>query len=160
MPRSQQRRRKGHGELRPPLSVLERVRLLLEEQLITFPSKRELTDAEIEHWHRDLNPYRLDTIEWAFDNWRRNGHFFPVYADIVEMCETWQPDDPIHPHGCSPECKARHGKGYGKNDMLWLWKRHATEREKLGRALTKNEWSGLYAELDNSRGGPPEYRTG
>ena len=158
MPKSTTRKRKGRGEAMPPLSVSDQIDLLLKEHLAIFPSKPELTDAEIEHWHRDLTPYPLQAIDWAFDNWRKNGHFFPVPSDILDQCQAWAPA--TGKTLCDPECKRRHGKGYGENDMLWLWNRHAKEREKLGRALTKNEWDGLYAELDVSRGGPPEYRTG
>src|SRR5216117_2917980 len=95
MPKSRQARQPGRGEVIPPLTVLQRVSALLKEHLSIFPSKPDLTEEEIHHWHQDLNAYPLEAIEYAFDSWRRNGRFFPVYADILELCRTWNPPEQV-----------------------------------------------------------------
>lgn len=91
MPKYTPPRRKGHGAVIPPLSVSDRVDSLLKEMLSIFPNKTELTEAEIEHWHRYLEPYHISAIEWAFENWRRSGSFFPVYSDILDLIGAWEP---------------------------------------------------------------------
>ena len=157
MPQSKQRRRPGRGEVVPPLSVFDRIDSLLKTQLSIFSSKPELTVEEIEHWHSDLSRYPIAAIEYAFEEWRRNGHFFPVYDDILQLCRGWQPDSGNK--RCSRECQSRHGKGYGTADVLKLWHMHTTAHAQLGRELTEEEWEGLLGALDHWRGGAPEWRT-
>jgi hypothetical protein len=142
----------------PPLTVFERVNELLKEHLAIFPSKTELTEAEIEHWHRDLESYPLAAIEWAFDNWRRNGRFFPVFADIIDLCSAWAPHQQMREKGCSQECQSRHGKGYGDVDMLVFAKLFLAKRGELNRPLTNAELDGVLDEVDKKRGGAPEWR--
>lgn len=156
MPKSRPRRRPGHGELIPPSSVSDRIDSLLKEHLAIFPSKAELTQEEYEHWHGDLGRFSIQAIEYAFEEWRRNGHFFPVYDDILQLCKAWQPNS-IRKR-CGDECESRHGKGYGTADVLKLWQMHTTARQQLGRQLTEEEWEGLYGALDHWRGGAPEFR--
>lgn len=167
MPQSKPRRRKGHGEVMPPLSVFDRIDSLLKEHLKVFPTKAELTEGEIEHWHRDLGRFPIQAIEWAFENWRLNGHFFPVYDDILSQCRAWEPEQKYMP-GCSRECQSRHNKGYGEqpfkgiHDITRLNElvRRKIEKEKrtLANPLTDAEIDGLLDELDKMRGGPPEWR--
>ena len=157
MPQSKQRRRAGHGEVIQPLSVLDRIDLLLKEHLSIFPSKPELTAEEIEHWHQDLNVFPLEAIEYAFNEWRRNGHFFPVYDDILQLCRAWQPPEKATTR-CSADCQERHGKGYNTNDVLKLWALHASKRTELDRPLKPAEWNEILAQVDNWRGAPPEWR--
>lgn len=157
MPQSKPRRRKGHGELVPPLSVLDRIDSLLKEHLSIFPSKPELTEAEIEHWHQDLGSFPMEAIEYAFDSWRRNARFFPVYADIVELCGAWRSSQKSS-SSCDDECKARHHRGYGWNDILKLWKMAAAKRAEVNRKLTESEWETLWTELDKWRGRPPDWK--
>ncbi len=158
MPSSPRRRRSGHGEVIPPLLVSDRIDLLLKEQLSIFTTKPELTEAEIEHWHRDLGGYPITAIEFAFDNWRRNGHFFPVYADVIQLCESFLPPQQ-RVNKCAPECEAQHGRGYGWNDMLKLWEMHDAKREEVGRKLTAEEWDVLLDLLDGKRGQSPAWRS-
>lgn len=158
MPQSKQRRRAGHGELIPPLSVSDRIDSLLKEHLAIFPSKPELTPEEYEHWHRDLNAFPLEAIEYAFDSWRRNGHFFPVYVDIIEICQSWNPPEQVSTARCSSDCQERHWKGYGWPDILKLWKLHERKRAELNRPLEPHEWETLLCEVDKWRGGPPKWR--
>jgi hypothetical protein len=154
MPQSKPRRRKGHGEVMPPLNVLDRIDALLKEQLTQHPEKGELTDAEIEHWHRDLSPFPIVAIEYAFETHRRNSRYFPQYGDILDICVTWEPEKKYKP-GCSRECRARHGKGYNEVDVKNLYKMVVREVEAQ---RPVNEES-LLSELDSKRpAGPPEWR--
>lgn len=158
MPQSKTRRRPGHGEIITPLSVSDRIDSILKEHLSIFPSKPELTVEEIEHWHQDLSAYPLEAIEYAFDGWRRNGRFFPVYADILELCKAWEPNQSTKYQRCSEDCRARHGKGYNSNDIMKLWTLHDKKRAELKRALEPEEWEEILIEVDKWRGGPPAWR--
>jgi len=156
MPKSRPRRVSGHGEIVPPLSKLDRIGELLKVQVETFPPK-ELSPEEIARWEGDLRDYQLQAIEWAFDNWRKNGNFFPVPSDIISQCDAWLPAQQVA-RGCSAECKARHGKGYGENDVLALLNRFMKKRAEVARELNENEIDALYAEVDKVRGQAPEWR--
>jgi hypothetical protein len=164
MPQSNPRKRKESGELKPSLNVLERIDSLLKEHLLLFPWKLELTEEEIEHWHKDLSPFPIAAIEWAFENWRRNGRFFPVYGDILDQCIAWKPkEDYTYVPGCSAECLAKHGTGYNEIDIRKLMKLYIAKYpdnrwpKPLVR-LTDAQWDELYDELDKVPGGPPEWR--
>lgn len=155
------RRRKGHGEVVPPLSTSDRIDSLLKEHLAIFPSKSELTEGEIEHWHRDLGQYQTAAIEWAFDTWRRNGHFFPVYADITSLCEAWNPPE-LERKGCDAACRRRHHQGYGEVDVKYLnslvvGKIMAEGRTREQR-LTDSEIDALLDQVDTRRGSHPMWR--
>jgi hypothetical protein len=157
MPQSKPRRRSGRGEVLPPLSKLEKITDLLKTQLETFPQK-ELSPEEIERWVKDLEPFEIVAIEAAFDAHRRNGLFFPVPGQILDLCIAWQPEPKYKP-GCSRECLARHGKGYNENDIAKLWKLYAAKLEQLpNRSLTDGEVNQLLDELDRWRGHSPEWR--
>ena len=158
MQRSKRPRQSGHGEIVPPLSKLDRIGELLRIQVETFPPK-ELNPEEIARWEQDLGGYPLQAIDWAFDNWRRNGRFFPVPGDIIDICETWEVQVNTS-NGCSGmDCKARHGKGYGENDVLYLWHEWSKKRTALNRELLPSEVEEVMAQLDKVRGGAPEWRT-
>ena len=157
MPKSRPRRQAGHGEILPPLTMQDRIKEFLLVQVETFPPK-ELTTAEVERWIRDLSGYRLEAIDFAFDNWRRNGTFFPVPADILSLCDAWLPQEQVA-RGCTKECKERHHKGYGETDVLKLWNLFNAKRAQVNRELTEAEQEELLVALDSSRaGGAPEWR--
>jgi hypothetical protein len=156
MPSSKVRRRSGHGEVVPPLSKQLRIGELLAIQQETFPQK-ELTQAEVDRWVEDLGGYAIEAIEFSFDTHRRLAMFFPVPADILELCETWAPAQEST-HLCSEECRARHGRGYSWTDVMKLWKLFNAKFEELGRKLTKDEWELLYVEVDKQRGQVPAWR--
>ena len=156
MPKSRQRRRNGHGEIVPPLSKLDRIGELLKIQVETFPQK-ELSAEEIARWEKDLSDYRLEAIEWAFDNWRRNGNWFPVPSDIISLCDSWMPAEQVA-RGCTKECKERHHKGYGETDVLKIWNLFNAKRAQVNRELTTPEWEAIFVEVDKVRGGAPEWR--
>jgi len=157
MPSSPRRRRKGHGEIVPPLSKLQRIDELLKIQQETFPQK-ELTADEIERWGMDLANYPMGAIEYAFDTHRRLAMFFPVPAQIIELCDSYLPESETTTRSCEPECQERHGRGYGWNDIMKLWKLYNAKFAELKRKLTKAEWEELYVEVDKARGQVPAWR--
>ena len=157
MPRSQAHRRKGHGEIIPPLSKLDRIGELLKVQSETFPQK-ELSSAEIARWEQDLQNFPIQAIEYAFEEHRTLAMFFPVPAQILEICKTWEPPEAYKP-GCGAECKEPHGQGYGENDLLYLWERFTAKRGSLpNRLLTDGEINSLLDDLDKKRGVAPAWR--
>lgn len=154
MPPSTQRKRKARGEPMLPLIVSDRIDSLLKEHLAIFPEKVELLPEEIEHWHRDLSPFPIAAIEYAFDTHRRNARRFPVYGNILDICVTWEKPQEYKP-GCSAECLARHGKGYNEVDIKNLY-RMAVREMKADRVV---DYDALLTELDSKRpDGPPEWR--
>lgn len=160
MPSSKQRRRKGHGEVTPPLSVQERILELLQIQRQTFPSK-ELDQGEVERWVVDLDRYQIAAIEFAFDQWRRNGRFFPIPADIFELCEAWNPPE-LERKGCDAACRRRHHQGYNEVDLkhlnsLVVGKITAEDRTPDQR-LTDSEIDELLDQVDARRGSHPMWR--
>ncbi len=157
MSQSKIRRRKGHGEIVPPLSKLSRIRELLLVQVETFPQK-ELTTEEVERWGQDLANYAMEAIEYAFDTHRRLAMFFPVPGQIIELCRAYLPESETTTRLCEPECQDRHGRGYGWTDIMKLWKLYNAKFAELKRKLTKDEWEALYVELDKARGQVPAWR--
>lgn len=156
MPQSRPRRRKGNGEVVPPLSVSDRIDSLLKEHLTIFPSKGDVTVEEIEHWHRDLQPFPVQAIEWAFDCHRRNARFFPLYGEILDLCIAYAPT--TGQSVCDTECRRKHGKGYGSNDILWLLEKYNQKRAAVNRALNEDEMEEIYKALDKHRGYAPQWR--
>jgi hypothetical protein len=157
MPSTKTRRRKGHGEIVPPLSKLSRIGELLQIQVETFPQK-ELTSAEVERWGQDLNAYAIEAIEYAFDTHRRLAMFFPVPGQIIELCRSYLPESETTTRSCEPECQERHGRGYGWTDIMKLWKLYNGKFAELKRKLTPAEWEELYVEVDKARGQVPAWR--
>lgn len=60
-------------------------------QNLALPSmfNRELTEQDYELWQKLLKPYPLKAIEYAFENWGRNGKQFPRPANILELIGVW-----------------------------------------------------------------------
>lgn len=50
----------------------------------------EMTEAKALFWKETLSEYPPVAIEWAFQNWNRNGDFFPKPRDIIRLIETWR----------------------------------------------------------------------
>lgn len=162
MPRSTQHNRRGKGEVLRPSNKGDRIRELLKVQLQTFPQK-ELYPEEVGHWEADLDPFPLPAIEWAFENWRRNGRRFPVYGDILDYCIVWEPSsDTKYRPGCSAECKAQHYRGYSETDVKILNQLVTTAVLANGRPkdqkLSDEEIEELLSQLDKKRGRIPDWR--
>lgn len=50
----------------------------------------EMTEAKATFWKELLDSYPAPAIEWAFDNWNRNGEFFPKPKDITRLIEAYR----------------------------------------------------------------------
>lgn len=166
MPRSKPHKAKDKGEISTP-STLSAIKNCLKDMQRTYPQK-ELTEEEVEHWVQDLSPFPARAIDWAFDNWRRNGRFFPVYGDILDQCITWAPPEQTHTKICDAECKSRHGRGYGEmgfagmHDITRLQelvrRKIVAEKRTVDQVLTDSEIDMLLDQLDELRGSSPDWR--
>lgn len=106
-------------------------------------------------WHEDLAREPLQAIITAFDVWGENESRLPTLSDIRRLCRDWRSRTaPSGPSECDAECKAAHGSGYDRNDVLWLMKQF------LGKRLSHKDWKPLLAELNARREGgvPPAFR--
>jgi len=165
MPSSKQRKRSAQGELIAPSSVLDVIDNCLKEMCRTFPQK-ELAAEEIENWHRDLGVFPVEAIKWSFENWRRNGRFFPVYGDIIDQCVAWEPVK--QQAECDAECKRRHWAGYGESPFKGMHdvtrlnelvrRKIQAEKRTRDQPFTDVEIDGLLDELDKMRGKAPAWR--
>jgi hypothetical protein len=126
---------------------------------------KELTDEEVRVWNDFLREYSLPELRYAFENWVRNSRFFPKPKDIVDLVEAFrvtQKDRSGYP-GCDDQCKSRHFRGYGENDVKWLMKRCEMMKDmtdpQATKRMTESEIEQLLSELDSKReGGAPEWR--
>ena len=115
---------------------------------------RSLTVERIQQWHEDLASYPVEAIEWALDTHARNSKTLPSLADLVQLLKTWYVDEAPQPR-CEPECQARHWKGYGTNDVRWLWKK----RVQSAVPWSPNDYETAMRELDSKRAdGKPTWR--
>jgi len=126
MPRQSRSRTKESSDHEPRLLQQEEkknaIDSWLEKHRSYFPEKAPLTTDEFMQWHRDVMPFSLAAIDWAFDAHRRLGKFFPKYGDILDLLVTWEaPDAFANTSTCDAICRARHGKGYGYRDMQTLF---------------------------------------
>jgi hypothetical protein len=157
MPPYRQRKDKKLGELLRPSHESDRILDLLRIQASQF--HHELEEDELKRWLRDLSKFQLKAIDFAFEQWRMNGRFFPMPADIMQLCSAWAPEEKKYIEGCNAECRARHGKGYGTADVQWLLRRYYAMKDQLpNRRMTAGEINNLLDELDKKRGAAPEWR--
>lgn len=157
MPRSTRKKSTTAGGQTLTSEKLDWIDNWLQRMLMEFPSKGDLETVEIQDWHKDLAPYTLEAIEFAFDTHRRNGNFFPIQADILPLCESMDPRRNVvaNTSSCDAICKARHGKGYGWNDMIWLFKK----AQSVHASGDTPDYDALLDELDKKRPeGAPEFR--
>lgn len=167
MPRSSQRRPKHAQEMQPTSQKLDAIDSWLQKLLDAFPAKGQLTTEEITDWHKDLTPFSVDAIDYAFETHRRNAIFFPIYGQILDLCISFNPPNlPVGNPRCGTECKSRHGKGYHFNDFFWMLTKLrapcvvgplANPRKKKA---TEEEIQDLLRECDEKRPtGAPEFRS-
>lgn len=103
----------------------------------------------MELWTEILACYSVTECEYAFENWNRNGHFFPKPADIIGLINAYKDAN----RGRGYEKDPHTGQGYSTADVQILWKLHAAMREQVGgRKLTKAECNALLDELDQVTG--------
>lgn len=157
MPRRRQSKTAYAQEIVPSSTKLDAINSWLAKMLDRFPQKGTITESEVVDWHHDLTPFSLEAIEYAFDAHRRNAIFFPMNAQILDLCISYDPPGTkvVSTARCDIVCKSRHGKGYGEEDMKRLW--GYVERE-LAKGDTL-DMDALLNELDSKRpGGAPEFR--
>jgi hypothetical protein len=134
-----------------PLDESQRV-LAAMVQMATRIGK-PFSEARMQQLHDDLHAYPVDGIEWAIDSWSRNSKVLPALSDLLQLLRTWHVENVQET--CEPECQMRHGKGYGKNDVIWLWK----ERQKSAKGWSTADYEAALSRLDSTRaGGAPEWR--
>jgi hypothetical protein len=51
---------------------------------------KDLTDEELIFWGKFLSGFSLAEIRYAFENWNRNGRFFPKPKDIGDLAESYR----------------------------------------------------------------------
>src|SRR6266851_10277169 len=101
---------------------------------------RVLTVEEAQVWKDFLATYSSEAIEYAFENWQRNGHFFPKPAQILELIRAYH----VQHRSDYVQHYEHHGEGYGETDVLILWKMYqAMSAQVGGRKLTKKEKAAL-----------------
>lgn len=155
--RSKQSKTKHAQEILPTSQKLDAVLKWLQKMLDAFPQKGKVTQEEIEDWCRDLTPFSLQAIDFAFESHRRNALFFPLYGQILDLCISYDPPEQQvrSTANCDAICKARHGKGYGWRDMYAAYEL-MRQAVKEGRKIDSEE----ILKIINSKreGGAPEFR--
>jgi hypothetical protein len=133
--------------------------MVLQTSLNLF--SKELTEAETNFWLMLMDEWSVNEMRYAFDNWNRNGRFFPKPKDIIEQIEAYRlsvKGKYGHPT-CDAQCRERHDKGYGAEDMLWLYNRYLAKKDSMpNRPMNDTEIDGLLDELDTKRGRKPAWR--
>jgi hypothetical protein len=51
---------------------------------------KDLSDEETKFWIGFLEPMTVQSLRYAFDNWNRNGRWFPKPKDIADLVETYK----------------------------------------------------------------------
>ena len=132
--------------------------MILQTSLSLF--SKELTDGESNYWLMVMDEWTVPEMRYAFDNWNRNGRYFPKPKDIIEQIEAFRLSKSRYGNpACDDLCRSRHGRGYGKEDIIWLMDRYLAKRKAIGnRTLKDGEVNNLLDELDNKRGEAPAWR--
>lgn len=116
---------------------------------------RVLTTEEFEIWKGIIGNLPRSALNYAFDNWQRNGRFFPKPKDILDLVAAY--DLSRTPTG-GPRF-SEHGQGYNEGDILALWKLVSAKSIRENRKLTEAEIWELLDQIDAQRpGGAPIFR--
>lgn len=51
---------------------------------------KDLDEGELKFWRDFMGGYSIAELRFAFENWQRNGRFFPKPKDIAEQCEAYR----------------------------------------------------------------------
>jgi hypothetical protein len=115
---------------------------------------RVIQAEEFSIWKKFLESEPPQAVDWAFQDWQRNGRFFPRPHDILELIAAFKVkiDPPKR------ERYEHHGEGYGEQDIKLLWRLQKEKRTAVNRPLTDAEIDGLLNELDRRRGASPAWR--
>ena len=106
-----------------------------------------MSEELVELWAGLLAPYSVTECEYAFDNWNRNGHFFPKPAQIIEQIAAYREQNRYQVKR-DPQA----GKGYGEKDVLILWKLVRERMAENPYPLTEREQAMLLDRLDEITG--------
>ena len=167
MPKSSRRKTKPDYEMLPISRKLDVIDSWLQKMLDRFPQKGQLSTSEIEDWHRDLTPFSVEAIDFAFEKMRL-GIFFPMNGQVLDLCMAYEPPEAPNVRSnsrCDKQCKERHGKGYHWNDFYWMMGKLrmpafvGPDGNPRKEKATEAEIQALLTECDNKRpGGAPEFR--
>lgn len=118
-------------------------------QHLALPSvfNRELTEADYDLWGKILAPYPPEAIDYAFDNWGRNGKQWPKPSNILELIGAWN----LSKRSETKTTYEHHGTGYGENDVTALWKLFREKYPNQKKRLTYEQRQDLIDELDARR---------
>src|SRR2546430_5429570 len=108
---------------------------------------KEMSEELVELWAGLLAAYSVTECEYAFDNWNRNGHFFPKPAQIIEQIAAYREQNRYQVKR-DPQA----GKGYGEKDVLILWKLVRERMAENPYPLTEREQAMLLDKLDEITG--------
>jgi len=109
---------------------------------------RSLTVEEAQVWKDFLSSYPSSAIEYAFENWQRNGHYFPKPAQILELIRAYH----VEHRSDYVERYEHHGEGYNEADVIALMKLYREKYPvKLTRYLTYEQRQDLIDELDRRK---------
>lgn len=116
---------------------------------------KQLSDDELRVWKDLLNLCSQAEAEAAFKQWQMTGAWFPKPTEILQYVADARDERKIAEEGCSKECQKMHGRGYGENDIRWLWKRYSEQRA-IDPEVKPEQF---LDELDSKReGGAPGWR--
>lgn len=107
---------------------------------------KDLSPELLEVWTAFLSKFSNLEIEFAFDKWMVNGHYFPKPVNIQQLVDAYRESQR---HGIPKY--ANHGEGYGENDAKVLWNIVAAKRHSA-KALTKADFDDMLDELDQVTG--------
>lgn len=72
----------------------------LQKMALTSVFNKELTELDYEAWEKLLTPYPLKGIDYAFENWQRNGKIWPKPVNIIELIAAWSLSNKVEFHSC------------------------------------------------------------
>lgn len=77
-----------HSETRNSLTESSERRRLLKTTQGLFA--KDLSEEEVKFWLDFLKPFSLAELRYAFENWHRNGRFFPKPKDVSDLVEAYR----------------------------------------------------------------------
>ena len=91
------------NESQPALNERSAKLTILKTSQLLF--SKEMPDEEQNYWLSVMDPISVAGWRYAFENWNRNGRFFPKPKDILELVDAYKLSKtrPPLPPGC-PQC--------------------------------------------------------
>jgi len=85
-----------HGQIETP--SMQSLANCLGRTALLF--SRQLTTDEGKVWMDLVGIYSSKAIEFAFENWQRNGRFFPKPKEIIDLCESYKQSQLVEYRPC------------------------------------------------------------